>query len=92
VRHREVNGLTHFPDGKATVRELTIGEMRRIRRDTTDDEERGLRMLVLALVDPPMTLGDIDALPASAIPELAKLTETVGELQRPEETTADPPA
>ena len=92
MRQREVEGLAQFPQGRATVRELTIGEMRRVRRDSADDEERGLRMLSVALVDPVLTVADLDAMPASAMPDLVKLTEAVGDLQRPEEAPADPPA
>jgi hypothetical protein len=92
MRHREVDGLSHFPNGKATVRELSIGEMRRIRRDYKDEEERSLAILAAAIVDPVMTIADLDAMGTSEVGDLTRLSEVIGELNRPEVTGTDPPA
>lgn len=92
MRTQEVEGLTSFPGGKATVRELTIGEMRRLRRSGSDEEERGLHLVALALVDPVMTVDQLDAMPASAIGDLTKLSAAVGVLHQPDGDAASPPA
>lgn len=90
MRHREVAGLPHFPAGRATVRELTIGELHRLRA-APDGEVPGLRFLSTALVDPEMSVAELEALGGSAMVELERLTQAVLDLQRPEEP-GDPPA
>jgi hypothetical protein len=92
LRHREIDGLAHIPGGRATVRELSIGEMRRIRRDYKDEEERSMAILAAAIVDPVMTIADLDAMGTSEVGDLTRLSDAIGELNRPEVTGTDPPA
>lgn len=93
MRTKDVEVLALFPGGRAVVRELTVGEMRRVRREAADNEELGLMILATALVEPRMTMPDLDALPVSALADLTRLTGAVLELQQPEKTEGDgPPA
>jgi hypothetical protein len=91
VREVTVEGLGIL-GGTVVLRELTIGQMRKLRRDCADDEERGLVMLSQAIISPAVTAEDLDNLPGSAVADLGRLLEALQALQRPEGADTSPPA
>jgi hypothetical protein len=92
MRQRQVDGLRYFTGGVATVQELSIGTMLRLRRDIADADERGLAILSAALVEPMRTVAQLASLPMAAMGDINRLFDVVMDMHKPEAMTTDPPA